>query len=179
MCVCVVHWHCTAQLSMFNMEKRNRNKIIIIIIVITVILCDCSTGRRKTPTVDREIAEPCENPDTYQYILHYHCGGDMASSVSQPDDYSSSSDKTLSGRPDPSSAHTQPSSSYGKTDSWRPTPSSTMAKPSHHMSGAEQSPSGSLSPSRTQPGQVMPSSSHIGPDRHNNTPPPPPVDPCM
>ena len=31
--VCVVHWHCTAQLSMFNMEKRFRNKIIIIIIV--------------------------------------------------------------------------------------------------------------------------------------------------
>ena len=32
--VCVVHWHCTAQLSMFNMEKRFRNKIIIIIIII-------------------------------------------------------------------------------------------------------------------------------------------------
>ena len=30
-CVWVVHWHCTAQLSMFNMEKRFRNKIIIII----------------------------------------------------------------------------------------------------------------------------------------------------
>ena len=31
-CVCcVVHWHCSAQLSMFNMEKRYRNKIIIII----------------------------------------------------------------------------------------------------------------------------------------------------
>ena len=34
-CVCVVHWHCTAQLSMFNMEKRFRNKIIIIIITVT------------------------------------------------------------------------------------------------------------------------------------------------
>ena len=35
MCVCVVvivHWHCSAQLSMFNMEKCYRNKIIIIII---------------------------------------------------------------------------------------------------------------------------------------------------
>ena len=32
--VCVIHWHCTAQLSMFNMEKRYRNKIIIIIIII-------------------------------------------------------------------------------------------------------------------------------------------------
>ena len=32
-CVCVVHWHCTAQLSMFNMEKRFRNKTIIIIIM--------------------------------------------------------------------------------------------------------------------------------------------------
>ena len=34
-CVCVVaigHWHCSAQLSMFNMEKHYRNKIIIIII---------------------------------------------------------------------------------------------------------------------------------------------------
>ena len=31
--VCVVHWHCTAQLSMFNIEKRYRNKIIIIIII--------------------------------------------------------------------------------------------------------------------------------------------------
>ena len=36
-CVCVVvvvvivHWHCSKQLSMFNMEKRYRNKIIIII----------------------------------------------------------------------------------------------------------------------------------------------------
>ena len=34
-CVCVVHWHCTAQLSMFNMEKRYRNKIIFIIIIIS------------------------------------------------------------------------------------------------------------------------------------------------
>ena len=32
--VCVVHWHCTAQLSMFNMEKRFRNKITIIIIIL-------------------------------------------------------------------------------------------------------------------------------------------------
>ena len=32
--VCVIHWHCTAQLSMFNMEKLYRNKIIIIIIII-------------------------------------------------------------------------------------------------------------------------------------------------
>ena len=30
--VCVIHWHCSAQLSMFNMEKCYRNKIIIIII---------------------------------------------------------------------------------------------------------------------------------------------------
>ena len=33
-CVYVVYWHCPAQLSMFNMEKRFRNKIIIIIIII-------------------------------------------------------------------------------------------------------------------------------------------------
>ena len=37
-CVCffvvvvIVRWHCSAQLSMFNMEKRYGNKIIIIII---------------------------------------------------------------------------------------------------------------------------------------------------
>ena len=31
--VCVIHWHCSARLSMFNMEKRYRNKIIIIIII--------------------------------------------------------------------------------------------------------------------------------------------------
>ena len=30
--VVIVHWHCSEQLSMFNMEKRYRNKIIIIII---------------------------------------------------------------------------------------------------------------------------------------------------
>ena len=30
MCVCVfVHWHCSAQLNMVNMEKRYRNQIII------------------------------------------------------------------------------------------------------------------------------------------------------
>ena len=37
-CVVVVHWHCSAQLSMFNMEKRYRNKIIIIIIIIIVVV---------------------------------------------------------------------------------------------------------------------------------------------
>ena len=36
--VCVIHWHCSAQLSMFNMEKRYRNKIIIIIIIIKDLL---------------------------------------------------------------------------------------------------------------------------------------------
>ena len=34
-CVCVVHSLCSAQMSMFNMEKRCRNKIIIIIIIMT------------------------------------------------------------------------------------------------------------------------------------------------
>ena len=29
-CVCVFYLYCSAQLSMFNMEKRHRNKIIII-----------------------------------------------------------------------------------------------------------------------------------------------------
>ena len=31
-CVYVVHWHCSAQLSMFNVEKRHRTKIITVII---------------------------------------------------------------------------------------------------------------------------------------------------
>ena len=38
MCVCVVHLHCSAQLSMFNMEKHYRNKIIIIIIITIIII---------------------------------------------------------------------------------------------------------------------------------------------
>ena len=33
--VVVAHWHCSAQLSMFDMEKRYRNKIIISIINIS------------------------------------------------------------------------------------------------------------------------------------------------
>ena len=37
-CVVIVHCHCSAQLSMFNMEKRYTNKIIIIIIIIIVAL---------------------------------------------------------------------------------------------------------------------------------------------
>ena len=36
--VCVIHWHCTAQLSMFTMEKRYRNKIFIIIIIIKALV---------------------------------------------------------------------------------------------------------------------------------------------
>ena len=32
--VYVIHWHCSAQLSMFNMEKRYRNKIIIILLLL-------------------------------------------------------------------------------------------------------------------------------------------------
>ena len=37
-CVVVVHWHCSAQLNMFNMEKHYRNKIIIIIIIIITVI---------------------------------------------------------------------------------------------------------------------------------------------
>ena len=33
-----VHRHCSAQLSMFSMEKRYRNKIIIIIIITNIII---------------------------------------------------------------------------------------------------------------------------------------------
>ena len=47
--VCVIHWHCSAQLSMFNMEKRYRNKIIIIIIII-IITSNCKYFGRRTPS---------------------------------------------------------------------------------------------------------------------------------
>ena len=49
-CVVIVHWHCSEQLSMFNMEKRYRNKIITIITTLTrqhVVLLPC---------VDRELS---------------------------------------------------------------------------------------------------------------------------
>ena len=53
--VCVIHWLCSAQLSMFNMEKRYRNKIIIIIIISLVDPCSiffCFSVKPKffTPT---------------------------------------------------------------------------------------------------------------------------------
>ena len=37
-CVRVVHLHCSAQLSMFDIEKRYRNEIIIIICIIIIII---------------------------------------------------------------------------------------------------------------------------------------------
>ena len=47
--VCVgIHWHCSAQLSMFNMEKRYRNKIIIITIIIIIINVVSETARKYT-----------------------------------------------------------------------------------------------------------------------------------
>ena len=49
-CVCVIHWHCTAQLSMFNMEKHYRNKIIIIIIIKGKDLHTLFTKNSKTET---------------------------------------------------------------------------------------------------------------------------------
>ena len=44
---CVVHWYCSGQLSMFNMEKRNRNKIIIIIIIwhVSYFICLAIPGK--------------------------------------------------------------------------------------------------------------------------------------
>ena len=45
--VVVVHWHCSAQLSMFNMEKRYRNKIIIIIIIMTY--NNCHAAKEASP----------------------------------------------------------------------------------------------------------------------------------
>ena len=52
--VCVIHWHCSAQLSMFNMEKRYRNKIIIIIII-TFCLFLCSFSVRRHAHVDFQL----------------------------------------------------------------------------------------------------------------------------
>ena len=49
-CVCVAvvfHWHCSAQLSMFKMEKRYRNKIIIIIITDCRFYQQCPGNRRE------------------------------------------------------------------------------------------------------------------------------------
>ena len=67
-CVCVeggvVHWHCSAQLSMFNMEKRYRNKIIIIII----------STMRGTPLLIVMILhhEMSRNvPDGHFHVLHF------------------------------------------------------------------------------------------------------------
>ena len=43
-CVCVVvHWHCSAQLSMFNMEKRYRNKSLLLLLLL-LLLCAQKTN---------------------------------------------------------------------------------------------------------------------------------------
>ena len=55
--VCVVHWHCTAQLSMFNMEKRFRNKIIIIIIIINFINLFLFTVASSVKLLNRIVTE--------------------------------------------------------------------------------------------------------------------------
>ena len=66
-CVVIVHWHCSVQLSMFSMEKRYRNKIIIIII---------------TPcTLSLTLITPCTLALTLQITLaHYplHCRSPLA-----------------------------------------------------------------------------------------------------
>ena len=54
MCVVVVivHWHCSAQLSMFNMEKRYGNKIIIINVLVFFLALSAliiGVGRKKEP----------------------------------------------------------------------------------------------------------------------------------
>ena len=147
-----------------------------------------------------EMTEPCENPDAYRYILQYHCGDDMdPGSSSHPDDDSSSHDGMDSRRPGPSSTHYDGSSSHDRMDSMRPDPSSSrgdessssdrmesmhpdpsseLHRSSQLMSGADHSPSGSMYPSHTQPGQDMSSGYNIGPDHHTNTPPPQ-GDACM
>ena len=43
-CVCVFHLHCSAQLSMFNTEKRCRNKITIINPSFTTLSFDVMQG---------------------------------------------------------------------------------------------------------------------------------------
>ena len=46
-CACVVHLYCSAQVSMFNMEKRYVNKIIIIN-VMTMMMSKCLCFPRYT-----------------------------------------------------------------------------------------------------------------------------------
>ena len=161
----------------------------------------CSVGFRRPSEVDMEMTEPCENPDAYRYILQYHCGDDMdPGSSSHHDDDSSSHDGMDSRRPGPSSthydgsssrdgmdsrrpvpssSHRDPSSSIDMSDSRRPDPSSELHGSSQFMSGADHSPSGSMYPSHTQPGQDMSSGYNTGPDHHTNTPPPSHGDACM
>ena len=46
--MCVVHWHCSAQLSTFNTEKRYRNKIIITKYVgLAILLVGCLTSQQR------------------------------------------------------------------------------------------------------------------------------------
>ena len=61
-CVCVVQWHYSAQLSMFNMEKRYRNKIIIIIIIIkqdTKLYWMINPGQKLLPVVIQTVEWGC------------------------------------------------------------------------------------------------------------------------
>ena len=133
-----------------------------------------------------EMTEPCENPDAYHYILQYHCGDDMdPGSSSHPDDDSSSHDGMNSRRPGPSSTHYDGSSSRDRMDFMRPDPSSShidqssmdgmsdsrRPDPSSELHGSSQFMSGSIYPSRTQPGQDMSSGYNTGPDPRANTPP--------
>ena len=56
-CVCVVHIYCSAQMSMFQMEKRYRNKIIIIIIIV-IINASCELGPVGSPVAVLESVSP-------------------------------------------------------------------------------------------------------------------------
>ena len=93
-------------------------------------------------------------------------------------DQSSMDGMSDSRRPDPSSSRIDQSSVDGMSDSRRPVPSSELPGSSQFMSGADHSPSGSMFPSRTQPGQGMSSGYNTGPDHHTNTPRPQ-GDACM
>ena len=109
---------------------------------------------------------------------------DGMSDARRPDPSSSRIDQSSvdgmsdSRRPDPSSSHIDQSSVDGMSDSRRPVPSSELHGSSQLMSGADQGPSGSVYPSRTQPGQGMSSGYNTGPDHHTNTPRPQ-GDACM
>ncbi|KAL8562790.1 hypothetical protein ACOMHN_022665 [Nucella lapillus] len=153
----------------------------------------------KVPShVDLEKTEACKNPDTYQYILRYHCADDMEPSLyrdhnhrsSRYDDRSShytrdfmhprpsssfddrSSYTKDSIRPRPSSVAGDHGSSSNSGDSSLPRPSPTRPVSSQSRSGSGDISEGSWSPSHTRPAHEDSSSGYYTPPLHTTMTPP-------